>query len=102
MIPCICINDKDRPAEIPESKWVKEGQTYHVTYSTIVLPQRMLAFLLYEIDLDESCHPYEYFLSHRFAFLSEHLKDLYELIENCKDTDFSIEELMAQTELVEK
>ena len=101
MIPCICINDKNRPKEIPPSKWVKEGNEYHVIYTVTVLPQKQLAFHLAEISLDECCIPYEYFLAHRFAFTEENLKLLFELIKDCSDTDFSMDELLEQTTLEE-
>lgn len=101
MIPCICINDKNRPKEIPPSKWVKEGNEYHVIYTVTVLPQKQLAFHLAEISLDECCIPYEYFLANRFAFTEENLKLLFELIKDCSDTDFSMDELLEQTTLEE-
>ena len=97
MIECICINDKNKPKQIPQKKWLKEGQTYHVIYTVTVLPQRELAFHLAEIELDETCAPYEYFLANRFAFTQENLLLLMELIKDCNDTDFSMEELMEQT-----
>jgi hypothetical protein len=78
---------------------VKEGQEYHIIYTVTVLPQKQLAFHLYEIELDESCAPYEYFLAHRFAFTEENLKLLMELIKDCSDTDFSMEELLEQTSI---
>jgi hypothetical protein len=101
MIECICIDDKNRPKEIPESKWVKEGQTYNVIYTVTVLPQKELAFHLAEIELTEAEHPYEYFLAKRFAFTEENLHKLIELIKDCNDTDFSMDELLKQTQLEE-
>jgi hypothetical protein len=98
-IECVCINDDNKPKEIPVNKWVKKGKPYTVIYTVTVLPQKQLAFHLEEIDLDESCHPYTYFLAHRFAFTEENLLKLIELIKDCSDTDFSIDELLKQTEL---
>ena len=100
MIECICINDRQKPKEIPQNKWVKEGETYNVIYTVTVLPQKQLAFHLAEIELDESCAPYEYFLANRFAFTQENLLLLMELIKDCSETAFSMEELIEQTELV--
>lgn len=100
MIETVCINDKNKPKEIPANKWLKEGETYNVIYTVTVLPQKQLAFHLAEIELDESCKPYEYFLSSRFAFTQENLEKLMELIKDCSETAFSLEELMEQTELV--
>jgi len=99
MVECICINDKNRPKEIPANKWVKQGEPYTVIYTVTVLPQKQLAFHLAEIDLDESNLPYEYFLANRFAFTEENLLKLIELIKDCNDTDFSMDELLKQTEL---
>ena len=99
MVECICINDSNRPKEIPANKWVKKGEPYTVIFTVTVLPQKQLAFHLAEIELDESCHPYEYFLAHRFAFTQENLQKLIELIKDCNDTDFSMDELLKQTEL---
>jgi hypothetical protein len=96
MIPCICIDASSKPNEIPKSKWLKEGKKYHVIYTTIVLPQRELAFDLSEIQLTENELPYEYFLSSRFAIRDEDIDKLMQLIEDCSDTDFSVGELMAQ------
>ena len=54
MIPCICIDDSHKPNEIPNSKWVKKFEKYHVIYTITVLPQRILAFHLSEIELTEN------------------------------------------------
>jgi len=101
MIETICINDSDKPIIIPKEKWVKKGNIYHVIYSVTVLPQKKLAFLLSEIQLTENELPYEYFDASRFAFTEENLKKLIELIKDCNDTDFSMDELLKQTQLEE-
>jgi hypothetical protein len=99
MIPCICVNERGKPKEIPRNKWIRLGGEYHVIYTVTVLPQRQLAFHLSEIELDDTCAPYEYFLAHRFAFTEENLRLLIELIKDCSDTDFSMDELLEQTEV---
>jgi hypothetical protein len=101
MIECICIDDSARPTAIPENKWVKKDEKYHVIYTVTVLPQKQLAFHLAEIDLDESCTPFTYFLARRFAFTLDNLKLLMELIKDCSDTDFSMDELIKETQLQE-
>ena len=45
--------------------------------------------------------PIEYFLLRRFAFTEENLLKLLELIKNCTETDFSLSELLEQTQLQE-
>ena len=63
-----CINDLNRPKQIPETKWVKKGEVYTVLYaSTMSIQVNKLGFKLKEIDLDASCFPYEYFDADRFA-----------------------------------
>ena len=101
MVECVCIDDKNRPKEIPLHKWVKEGNTYNIIYTVTVLPQKELGVVLSEIELTDNELPYEYFLARRFAFTEENLKKLIELIKDCNDTDFSMDELLKQTQLEE-
>lgn len=98
-VECICINDSNRPKEIPQSKWVKEGEKYTVIYTVTVLPQKQLGFHLAEIELTDNELPYEYFLASRFGFTQENLQKLMELIKDCSDIDFSMDELLEQTQV---
>jgi len=102
MIKCICIDDKNRPSKIPESKWVKEGVEYSLLFALIVSPQRQLAVQLAEINLDKSCAPFEYFLADRFAFNLEDLSELEDFIRECTDITMSVKELMKQTNINER
>lgn len=97
MIPCICIDDKNKPNEVPANKWVKKGKEYNVIYTTTVMPQKQLALHLYEIELDETCAPYEYFLARRFAFTYDNMQKLMQMIEDCSDIEFTVDELMKET-----
>jgi len=101
MVTCICINDKNKPRAIPKAKWLVKDQEYTVIFTTTVMPQKQLAVHLAEIELDETCFPYEYFLASRFAFTQENLLLLMELIKDCSDTSFSMDELLKQTQLEE-
>ena len=98
MIRCVCIDDSKKPKEIPAGKWVKKGEEYHVIYTVWSITSQKLGVHLHEISLDEECLPYEYFAINRFAFDIDDISALSELIKNCSDTDFSIDELMKQTE----
>ena len=100
-VECICINDSNRPNEIPVSKWIKKGNTYNVIFTVTVLPQKELGVQLAEIELTDRELPYEYFLANRFSFTEDNLKKLIELIEDCSDITFSMDELLKQTELAE-
>lgn len=68
----------------------------------MVLPQKTLAVQLEEIDLDESCMPYEFFLANRFAFTKDELEKLIGFIEECTQVNISIKELMKQTQTIEQ
>ena len=101
MVECICIDDSGRPDKIPQNKWVKEGSRYNIIYTVRVLPQNEVGVMLSEIELTDNELPYEYFLLRRFAFTEDNLMKLVELIKDCTDTDFSLEELLKQTQLEE-
>jgi nuclear transport factor 2 (NTF2) superfamily protein len=98
MIKCICIDDNGRPSKIPANKWLVEGMEYHIVYATYVLPQRKIAVQLREINLDDSCAPYEYFLAERFSFNDEQLIELINLIRDCIHADDSVKKLIKQDE----
>lgn len=67
----VCINDRDRPNEIPESKWiVKEEQYTVIEISRLTADQGKLGFKLAEIDLS-ACAPFLYFDARRFVPVSE-------------------------------
>lgn len=100
-VECVCINDAGKPKEIPINKWVKKGNIYNVIFTVTVLPQKELGVQLAEIELTDRELPYEYFLANRFAFTEENLKKLVELIKDCSDITFSMDELLKQTELAE-
>ena len=102
MIKCLCINDKNKPTQIPQNKWIEMGKEYTILFSMTVLPQKELAFQLNEIELDDSCSPYEWFLANRFAFREEDLQRLIEFIQECNHIDFSVKELMQTTKVYER
>ncbi len=97
MIKCVCVNDDGRPSKIPPTKWVVEGMEYHIVYATYVMPQGKIAVQLSEVNLDESCAPYEYFLADRFAFNDDDLNKLIHLIMDCSLANSSIKELLNET-----
>jgi hypothetical protein len=97
MIKCICIDNDNRPSRVPETKWLEKGKEYTLAFSMTVHPQKKLAFQLQEIDLDDSCSPYTWFLANRFAFREEDLESLIEFINECNKITFSVNELMKVT-----
>jgi hypothetical protein len=68
----VCINDSNRPKQVPAEKWVVKGQIYTVVSTTSMNIQRnKIGLKLAEIDLGQSCFPYEYFDADRFAIATE-------------------------------
>ena len=102
MIKCLCINDRDKPIQIPNEKWLEKGREYTLLFSMTVLPQKQLAFQLNEIDLDDSCSPYTWFLANRFAFREEDLQRLIEFIQDCNHITFSVNELVKEININER
>ncbi len=77
----ICLNDSHRPNDIPTSKWVKKGETYHVTkVDRLMLQGGALGFQLQEIDLSD-CVPYIYFSATRFGIPIDPMEKHEERIE---------------------
>lgn len=101
MIKCICVDDSNRPSAVPVDKWVKKGEEYTLEFTMTVHPQKKLAVQLQEIELDESCSPYTWFLASRFAFKQEDLGKLIEFIKDCNKITFSITDLMKVTKVNE-
>lgn len=80
----VCIDDKNRPNEIPTSKWVEKGKEYTVIKADYMnMQNQLLGYQLAEIDLS-SCVPYLYFAASRFAIIEP---DKEEEIENAKELE---------------
>lgn len=102
MIKCICIDDNNKPAQIPQEKWLKKGMEYTLLFSMTVLPQKRLAFQVYELDLDDSCSPYTWFLANRFAFREQDLEAVIEFIHECNRITFTMNELTKEINIDER
>jgi hypothetical protein len=65
-----CINDGNKPKQVPTEKWIVKGQMYTVIATTSMNLQRnKIGLKLKEIELDQSCFPYEYFDADRFKIV---------------------------------
>jgi len=63
----VCIDDSNRPNDIPSSKWIKKGETYTVIdVKKLLIQGGKLGFKLEEINID-SCFPYQFFAASRFG-----------------------------------
>lgn len=68
----VCINDRNRPKQIPPEKWIVKGETYTVVSTSMMNLQRSkIGLKLAEIELGQSCFPYEYFDADRFAMAAK-------------------------------
>lgn len=64
-----CINDANRPSDIPTSKWVKKNELYTVIdVARLMIQGGRIGFKLAEVNLD-GCAPYEYYDATRFAII---------------------------------
>lgn len=101
MIPCICIDDKNRPADFPLSKWVKEDEQYRITAVYLCLPQKVLGYSLYEKPCGPECHPYQYFISTRFALTKEDSERVMQMFKDQGEamSDKDLQELFKNSNL---
>ena len=75
----ICVDDSRKPKNIPPEKWIKKGAIYTVIASSSMNIQRnKIGLKLKEIELDQSCFPYEYFDADRFKLLEFENKSVEE------------------------
>jgi len=62
----ICIDDSNRPNEVPLCRWVKKGVFYAITEITKMNQQRIYGCKLAEIN-NNDLFPYQFFALNRFA-----------------------------------
>lgn len=71
MFKVICIDDKNKPNDIPSSKWIKAKQTYTVIeIKKMNIQGGLLGFKLEEVNLD-GCAPYQFYAANRFRPVEE-------------------------------
>lgn len=100
MVPCICINAKNKPDTIPDKQWINEGSMYHITFIYYHTVQGIQGVELKEVNLN-GCDPYESYRLDRFAFTIDGLKQLFALMKSCTElNDLDIEELIKEQELI--
>lgn len=87
MARCICIDDSNRPKQIPQEKWVVYGNQYTIIdlKKMVLMGEGVLGVRLDEIDLDESNAPYELFLASRFAIFKDDMELLNAIAEGNKE-----------------
>ena len=92
----ICLDDSNRPNEIPITRWIKKGKCYNIHKVTRLLTQNVLGVKLKEINNDDLM-PWSYFLASRFipVDLIDNINIKTELIleKAIKDGELEFEEL---------
>ncbi len=62
-----CVDAKNKPNDIPNSKWLVEGQKYTVVkVAKLLIQGGMIGFKLEEINIDDY-FPYQFFAANRFS-----------------------------------
>jgi len=100
-VPCICINNSDKPSIIPANRWPILEEKYHINFISYHPDQGLQGCLLKEIDLGEGCAPYEFYKLNRFAFRLSDLPLMIELMKDCTELDdIDIQGLIESKELI--
>lgn len=83
-----CINDSNRPNEVPLSRWVKKGEEYTIVKIDKMVQQGGIGGVKLEELNNDDLYPWSYFNINRFTFSQKQLDEAIE-----KD-EIKIEELM--------
>jgi len=70
----ICINDKNRPNEVPLNRWVKKDEEYTIIAVTFLTIQNTYGCKLAEINNDD-LFPYQFFALDRFAISKSEIEE---------------------------
>jgi hypothetical protein len=85
----ICIDDKNRPAKVPQHEWIVEGETYTITKIVRMgLQDNKFGVLLKEVQLSSQSFPYELYDADRFIPLDIKIYEKEE--ETVKEADFEL------------
>jgi hypothetical protein len=80
-MPVVCINDSNKPAEIPVNKWVIKNEIYTVVKIINTMDNKK-GFILKELPLGEDTFPYDSFNPMRFVPATELLIQEKEQVNN--------------------
>jgi hypothetical protein len=82
-VSCLCINDSNKPEEILSDNWIKEGTEYTINYVYYHVNQGIQGVTLNEVQTKSEI--YTSYRLDRFAFTSDGIRKLIELIEECTE-----------------
>lgn len=102
MIPCICINDKEKPEEVCPTEWVKQGNEYNITHVYFHPMQGIQGCELKEVKLTQKSYPYEAYALSRFGVTPENMERLIQMMLDCSELNkVDIEKLLEESKLQE-
>lgn len=88
----ICIDDNNRPNEVPLTRWIKNGETYTITRIMAMTQQGKIAGVkIAEINNDD-LFPWTYFRLNRFGITEEQLLAMIDI----SDVEFELIEKQAK------
>jgi hypothetical protein len=102
-VPCLCINNKQRPPEVLSQNWINEGTEYTINYVYYHVNQGIQGVTLNEVQTKSE--KYSSYRLDRFAFTKEDIEQLIELMKECTELGkVDIEQLIEESnlELIEK
>tara|TARA_R110000772_G_scaffold58773_2_gene133232 strand:+ start:171 stop:554 length:384 start_codon:yes stop_codon:yes gene_type:complete len=107
MVKTICIDNKDKPFEVPLTHWINEGTKYTIKHVYNMIPpdggKPHMGVTLMEINIESLNLIYQGYKIERFGFAKEDLEALLELIKACTElNDFDPMKLIEeQVELID-
>lgn len=94
----VCINDKDRPQEIPLNKWPKKDEWYTMTHLYYHPVQLVQGIDIAEMELGPEEYPYGTYKLSRFAVHKDDLEKLKQMVEDCNNlNDVDINKLLEES-----
>lgn len=82
-VPCLCINNKNKPNEILPQNWINEGTEYTINYVYYYPHLGLQGVTLNEVQTKSE--KYNAYRLDRFAFTQNGLNQLIELMKECTE-----------------
>jgi hypothetical protein len=98
---CICIDNTDKPNNIPDSHWLIVGQEYTVKNMHLInFIHPTIGIELDEINLDEIICKHKSFSLERFAFENNNAMPIIEFIQRVVTMDMPSAEMIFSKEVI--
>lgn len=78
----VCINDRNKPVEVPAENWIEKNQVYTVLETASMYFQKLTTgYKLAEVSLPSNCQ-YKYYIANRFRLYDESDAEAEEAVES--------------------